>query len=516
MSKAIAFTPLIGILFIASVLRLYNLGVVPNGFFCDEASFGVNALSVLRNGVDEQGVSFPIFFRSFGDYKEGAMLYSMIPSIWLFGLSEWSVRLPSALYGILNVWLVYLIGNAMVDRRLGLWSALAAATMPWLFHYDRVAFHSGPYITCLLLAIWCLISSTAGHPRRIVGFLVACVLCLYTYSPSKLFVPLLLATALCCYWTHLRTHWKHTAIGTLVVLPLLFPAIHAMQSGIFFARAQQLNLFNSTRSLTLLWQQWLMNYELQLLPSRLFILGEPSPIARHLIRGFHPLLVCTAPLFFWGIWRTIRGDNSRHSLFLLILFLCFPFGAMFTGSPFTLRSILGAPLSALLIGSGASDLTSEKHWLLRHWASRYLVILALLLAIAFETQSYFNRYNTLYPKISSGFYGWQSGAKGIMEFYKKHVSEYDDLYFPPEFNGPEVFLSFYDTEGMCKGRCKIGSVGNYNPTKRQLFSLTPQQLRLWATRNPSLHFTVLHSLVGPDGSVLFHIGSISKSIYPNQ
>lgn len=49
-------------------VRIYNLIGVPYGFHADEASFGYNAYTILTKGTDEYGKSFPIFFKSFGEY----------------------------------------------------------------------------------------------------------------------------------------------------------------------------------------------------------------------------------------------------------------------------------------------------------------------------------------------------------------------------------------------------------------------------------------------------------------
>ena len=100
---------LLAILVIAALLRLWNLNNIPPALTPDEASLGYNAYSILRTGRDEYGKFLPIIFKSFGDYKPGLYVYLTIPFVATLGLNEWSVRLPSAISGILTVYLVYLI-----------------------------------------------------------------------------------------------------------------------------------------------------------------------------------------------------------------------------------------------------------------------------------------------------------------------------------------------------------------------------------------------------------------------
>src|SRR5687768_12237216 len=90
---------LVVIMIVAAILRLWKLGSIPPGLTPDEASLGYNAYSILKTGRDEYGQLFPTVFKSFGDYKPGLYTYAVIPFVALFGLNEWTVRLPSALAG---------------------------------------------------------------------------------------------------------------------------------------------------------------------------------------------------------------------------------------------------------------------------------------------------------------------------------------------------------------------------------------------------------------------------------
>ncbi|PIV01434.1 glycosyl transferase, partial [Candidatus Shapirobacteria bacterium CG03_land_8_20_14_0_80_40_19] len=60
---------------LAFFLRFIFLTKSPPGFYVDEAAVGYNAYSILKTGADEYGKKFPLFFRSFGDYKMPLNIY---------------------------------------------------------------------------------------------------------------------------------------------------------------------------------------------------------------------------------------------------------------------------------------------------------------------------------------------------------------------------------------------------------------------------------------------------------
>ena len=66
---------LILILFLAVATRLFNLANYPAGLNADEAAVGYNAYSLIETGMDEHGVSWPLVFRSFDDYKPALYFY---------------------------------------------------------------------------------------------------------------------------------------------------------------------------------------------------------------------------------------------------------------------------------------------------------------------------------------------------------------------------------------------------------------------------------------------------------
>ncbi len=148
------------IIFVSIFLRFYRLGMNTPSLTWDEASLGYNAYSMLKTGADEYGAKFPLSFRSFDDYKPPMYVYLTIPSVALFGLNEFAVRLPAAIIGIMAVLIVYFLVKEILlswdkskRERIALASAFFLAVSPWHLQFSRAAFEGNVGMFFLILAL---------------------------------------------------------------------------------------------------------------------------------------------------------------------------------------------------------------------------------------------------------------------------------------------------------------------------------------------------------------------------
>lgn len=82
------------ILLFSFLLYYWKLSNNPAGFFADEASVGIDAMSILKSGTDRHGEFLPLFFQGFSfDNVSPYQVYLTVPFIGLFGLNEMAVRL---------------------------------------------------------------------------------------------------------------------------------------------------------------------------------------------------------------------------------------------------------------------------------------------------------------------------------------------------------------------------------------------------------------------------------------
>ncbi len=153
-SKIIKQYGLLLILGLALVVRLYKIDVIPPHLTSDEAALGYNAYSVLKTGRDEYGSLFPIIFKSFGDYKPGLYVYFTVPTVGIFGLNEFSVRLVSVLAGVLAVFVLYEIVKRLTQNsNLALIASFVLSLNPWHIFFSRGAWEVNLSLTLTLLGI---------------------------------------------------------------------------------------------------------------------------------------------------------------------------------------------------------------------------------------------------------------------------------------------------------------------------------------------------------------------------
>src|SRR5262249_28168717 len=148
-------------------------------------------------------------------------IYASTLPIALFGLSEFSVRLTAALFGVVAVLGIGLFGRIVFGAAGGLIAALLLALVPWHVHFSRIAFELIAFPAIFLLAFAALAAGVRGRPRwlLVAGPLLA--LCLYTYGPAKLFVPAFLLGAAVVY---ARGLWAVRGTAALAILLMMLTA----------------------------------------------------------------------------------------------------------------------------------------------------------------------------------------------------------------------------------------------------------------------------------------------------
>src|SRR5260221_6229585 len=131
------------ILLLAASLGCCKLGAVSTSPNADEVAIGYNAFLILKTGKDEYGRKFPLLFQSFDDYKMPVYIYLTVPSVALFGLRDFSVRLPSAVLGTLTVYATYvLVTSLFANSSLALIAAFLLAISPWHLQFSRSAYEA--------------------------------------------------------------------------------------------------------------------------------------------------------------------------------------------------------------------------------------------------------------------------------------------------------------------------------------------------------------------------------------
>lgn len=184
----------LGFVFVVSLLlRIWNLSEYPVGFTPDEASFGYDAYSLLKTGRDQWGQTWPVILQSFGDFKYPLMSYLIIPSIAVFGLTEFAVRLPNALLGALTPIVVYflvleLFPIGQEQRKFALIASFFLALSPWHISLSRGAFEANLGIFFTSLGILFYLKNTR---TSLIFAALSFGLSMFTYHTARFLTPLL-------------------------------------------------------------------------------------------------------------------------------------------------------------------------------------------------------------------------------------------------------------------------------------------------------------------------------------
>ena len=216
------------IVLLAAFLRLPFLGDLPAGVTIDEAGQGVSAYSILKTGKDEWGDFLPLNPRGFGDYKPPVYMYLLVPSIAIFGLNEFAVRLPSALAGILTVAVMYYLVSALFkDRNLALLSAFLLAISPWHVYYSRLGWESNVGLLFFVTGLWLFLKGLKNSVWLTLSVL-ALGLSAMSYHSFKLLSPLIALILDFIYRKEVFSYKKS------LVLPVIFTCLFALILGYGF------------------------------------------------------------------------------------------------------------------------------------------------------------------------------------------------------------------------------------------------------------------------------------------
>ncbi|HLL60621.1 MAG TPA: glycosyltransferase family 39 protein, partial [Candidatus Nitrosocosmicus sp.] len=218
-SKSIRLVLVILLLTIAIFFRVYKIASIPPGLNQDETAIGYNAYSIAETGKDEWGTSYPLYFKSFGDQKLPGYIYTTALFVKFMGLNEYAVRLPSAIAGIIAVFvLLYLVWYLTKNFTLAYISAFLLAITPWHIQFSRSGFEVNFALTSALIGVTLFI--VAVDKKKILLLLLSLAafsISLYSYNVTRLLSPMLLLACILLNWKNVR-EFKFTQL----IIPLVF------------------------------------------------------------------------------------------------------------------------------------------------------------------------------------------------------------------------------------------------------------------------------------------------------
>lgn len=482
--KIYRYKVLLVILILSAALRLWQLGNVPASPDWDEAALGYNAYSILKTGRDEYGTWFPRSLRSYDDYKPPLYAYLAIPSIAVFGLNTWSVRLPSAVMGVLAVVGTYFLVVELLRQQvpspthqtenwnlqaLALLSAFLLAISPWHLQFSRIAFEANTGVTLNFWAVVAFLKSLRSKGWLSVSA-VLFGLSFYAYHSERIFIPFLVVLLIVVFRKQLFIDKLHLVrsilIGLLIILPLI-PQLFTASTltrlrGTSALADQTLLLARSVSKIRedkargdligpffdnrrIVWFVTLLDGYLSHYSFRwLFFTGD-NP--RHHAPDMGLLYLWEAPFLLWGMY-TVARRGSTIARVLFGWFLIAPIAASPTTElPHAIRTLVFLPTFQIFTAVGLLQFVSGIKYQVSSKISTtkrgfyYLLIPSLLLLIAFNLTYYFHMYFGHMNREASQY--WQYGYKEAVEYAQLVKEKYKKVVVSTKLEQPHMFFLFY-------------------------------------------------------------------------
>lgn len=359
---------LILIIVAAIFFRLPKLEMIPPGLYPDEAMNGNNAIQALE-AEPSAGGGLKIFYPE-NNGREGLFINLQALSISLFGKHIWSLRIVSAISGILTVLGLYLLAKQLFNWKIAAISSYLMAISFWHVNFSRIGFRA---IMAPLFLIWGFYFFWQGKSSgRFKPFLLSGVLWglgMYTYIAFRV-MPLVLILVVWVFIAALKKHFDHPRYeqtrnlllrgfaltmlaAVFIALPILF--YFYTHPADFFGRTGQLSVFASDNPFGAMGKNllktigmfnftgdcnWRHNYNCQ-------------PILLWPVGAFFALGFIKSIIKFFKQKKRHEHYSTVHTLLLSWFFVgLIPTVVSNEGIPHALRAIIAAPAVFIFAGEG--------------------------------------------------------------------------------------------------------------------------------------------------------------------
>jgi len=464
------------IILLAAFLRFWKLGSYP-ALNADEAAIGYNAYSLLETGKDEHGNPWPIHFQSFNDYKPGLYFYMVLPFVKFIGLNAWSVRIPGTLFGLLTIYLVYLLVGELFDNKkleigdlklgTGHIASFLLAISPWHIHFSRGGWEVNVATFFIVLGLWFFLKGLNNIVYLFLSSLVF-TLSLYAYHSARVITPLIGVGLFLIYFKYVRKHLLNFALAALVGLVTLMPLAKDLTKGNITSRMAGVGLFADTGPLARTNEQRgehnnfqglfsktihnkLVNYGLAFTNNWVkhyngeFLFLSGDVIERNRVPETGQMYLFDILFIVCGIIFVIKSSLSQYfKSYTLILWwlIVAPVGAALTfQSPHALRAQnMVVPLTII----SATGLSAIIYWIKELRFSKFIKSFVYLFIGLFVIWN-FTRYEHMYWVHMAKEYPFSSqyGIKELVNYVEENGDKFNKIVVSNRYDQPYILFLFY-------------------------------------------------------------------------
>lgn len=465
-------TFLIIVLLIASLLRFYRLGSNPPSLTWDEAAWGYNAYTLGTDGKDEFGRFLPlVYLESFGDFKPPVYAYLDIIPVKIFGLDEFAVRFPSALFGTLTVLLTYFLVKELFTKAKNLPSlaALIVAISPWHIMLSRAAFEANIASFFIVCGVWLFFLAMRKNHWFLLASATAFILSMYTFNSARIVSPLLALVLIIAFHKQLFNKWAQTLIAGLLVFILILPLARFLTTPQAALRFKEVNIFSDEEIVRqsnqeiandnnawwskivhnrrwLYTQSFFRHYFDHFNPNYLFIKGDGNP--KFSIQSVGELYLWDAPFLIIGFFWLFRKKEGYWWFVPVWMLLGIIPAATARETPHALRTEAIIPTMQLVVAYGLifffemiSNINSAMQNKILNIRINYLIFTLCTLFLIFNISYFLHTYYAHYAREYSG--EWQYGYKESIKYVSSVASKYNNIYVTEALGRPYVYYAFY-------------------------------------------------------------------------
>lgn len=439
------------VLLLAAFLRLYNLADVPPSLSLDEVSLGYNAYSILRTGVDEYGTKLPLSLRAYDDWRPALYAYFIIPSIKIFGLNAWAVRLPSIILSLITVYFTYLIVLELFkQRKIALIAMLFLAISPWHIYISRLSHEANLGLSLVVLGGYYFLRFINTNLGNYLFFsTIIFSLSLYAYQSEKVVVPVMFGMFWLFNIAALLKVKRWVLLSTLIGLILTLPVINmtfsseglirlrgtsafSVDQSEFYQAAQRLLIARQAGDIIgiitnhryfLMTKIFISNFIAHFNPQWLFNGGN---FESHKVPGVGLLYIWELPLIFLGIIKLSFLKKERIKMILLLtwLFSAIIPAAITTQAPHAMRAYTSLPIWQIFSALGFVTFTDKfKKSFVITKISKLFFLLIFIGSIGY----FFGQYFYKFPLLQSR--SFQYALKSAIPYVQKHQDKYQKIIF---------------------------------------------------------------------------------------
>lgn len=426
------------ILIIGSLVRLICIGQIPNALNVDEASSGYDAFSILKYGIDRGGNSYPVYLYAWGSGQSALYSYLMIPVLAITGLSEFSMRLPMAIVGVISlVVFYYLVKNIFDDKKLAVVALGFFAICPWHIMKSRWGMECNLFPDLVLLAVCLLV---LGLKKKKTWLQVLAFVCFavssYSYGTSYMFLPIFILTVLGYLIYKKELTIRKSLIYLVVMFVLCIPIILYVVVNTF--KLETINIFGVTiprlasnryeQTTTIFSGSVFENCANNLIDLLRLLIIQNDQLQWNAIHGYGMFYLVSIIFLCIGIWvcKQKHKDNIFNQIMNIWMISSIVLGAFCIININRINIIMIPCVYYISIG-------------LYEIFEKYKTMIPCIVII--YAYLFFGFMNTYWMADYNEYFTFTSGVKEVAEYCEK--SDAENIYCYYSFKEPFIYFMFY-------------------------------------------------------------------------